>query len=241
MAKMDLYAELHCHTRYSDGLASPEDCVRSASRKNLQILAITDHDTAQGGLPYWEAPIQHGVLVIPGEEISTDLGHVLAYFVRKTIKPGPFIEVLGEIQKQNALAFMAHPFHIPLGNLWRKKQIFKMSESQIKLLTGLEVENGHNRSSANQMAVKLAQEMSLPAIAGSDAHFPFEIGNVRTRLRVDELTHDSIYEALSSWQALSVFPRKLNAYPVYLFIGMLNRFFGRRYIFNAKINQRIEK
>ncbi len=238
---MGFYAELHCHTTFSDGLASPDDCVVAASRKQLQILAITDHDTAEGGLSYWEEPVQHGVLVIPGEEISTDLGHVLAYFVRKTIKPGPFIEVLDEIRAQNALAFMAHPFHIPLLNRWRKKRIFRMSDSQVMLLTGLEVENGHNRASANQMARKMAQQMSLPSIAGSDAHFTFEIGNARTRILANDLTHVAIYEALSSWQTLSFFPRQVNAYSVYLFTGILNRFFGRRYIFDAKTDRRVKK
>ncbi len=128
---MEITAELHCHTTFSDGFASPERCIRQAARRGLQVLAISDHNTAEGAVPFWQHPIQHGVLVIPAEEVSTDLGHVLALFVRQTITPGRFDQVLADIQAQDALPFMAHPYHIPLGNRWRHKPIFKLGSKEI--------------------------------------------------------------------------------------------------------------
>ena len=225
---MQVHAELHCHTRYSDGWSTPETCIRWAARKGLQIIAITDHNTAEGGFRYWQAPIQNGVLVVPGEEISTDLGHVLAFFVRQTISPGPFDQVLGQIRIQGAFPFMAHPYHIPLGNRWRQKPIYRLRPEQLSQLAGVEVENGHNRPRANAFAAKLAEDTGLCTISGSDAHFPWEIGNARTVIEVDALTHAAVRAALLDGR-LKAMPCRVSAYGVYLGVGLINRLSGRRY------------
>ncbi|HRV96031.1 MAG TPA: CehA/McbA family metallohydrolase [Anaerolineae bacterium] len=233
---MIIYAELHCHTTFSDGWASPAACVRYAARRGLKILAITDHNTAAGALPYWQQPVQDGVLVIPGEEISTELGHVLAFFVRETIAPGPFETVVANIRDQGALPFMAHPYHIALGNRWRKKPILKPTADHLNRLAGLEIYNGHNRSRANRLAVQLAHEKGLPAIAGSDAHLPWEIGNARTAFDLPNLGLDIVRVALELGQ-MQALPRRVNAFPVYLTVGVLNRLMGRRYAWRPASQQ----
>ena len=223
-------AELHCHTRWSDGWASPAACVRMASRRGLKILAITDHNTAEGALPFWEDPVQAGVLVIPGEEVSTDLGHVLAFFVKETIPPGPFIEVIAQIREQNALALMAHPYHIPLGNRWRKKRTFKLQAEHMDLLNGFEVENGHNRAEANRLAAGFMSERGLPAIAGSDAHFPFEIGNAVTEITCPDLSYAYVRAAILQGDTTPL-PRRFNSYVTYLIVGILNRLSSQHYAY----------
>ena len=232
---LQINAELHCHTTYSDGFASPKNCVRWAARKGLQVLAITDHNTAEGGLPYWDNPLQDGVLVIPGEEISTEIGHVLAYFVRETISPGPFEQVIAQIRSQNALAFMAHPYHIPLGNRWRRKEVFKLAPEQLSLLDGIEVENGHNRGAANRMAWTLAQNKHLTALSGSDAHHPMEIGNGRCQLEVSELSHPAVRAALLDKNQVRPQPRRWNAYGVYLLMGVLNKITKKKYAWKPEV------
>lgn len=225
---MPAYAELHCHTTFSDGWATPDACVRQAARRGLQILALTDHNTAAGALPYWQQPLQDGVLVIPGEEVSTELGHVLAFFVQATIAPGPFKTVLAQIREQGAIPFMAHPYHIALGNRWRKKPIFKLNPAYLHQLVGLEIHNGHNRTPANRLAASLAEEKKLPRISGSDAHLPWEIGNARTRFDLPRLTLDAVKAALLQGR-MQALPRQFNAFPVYLAVGLMNRLTGRRY------------
>lgn len=173
--------------------------------------------------------MQHNVMVIPGEEVSTELGHVLVYFVHNSIPAGRFNKVMNEIHAQGAMAFMAHPFHIPLGNRWRKRSIFKPQAEHLTQLIGLEVENGHNRTRANKMAHFLAKENSLPSISGSDAHFPLEIGNCRTKMNVTELTFEAVRRSLMDNATLAALPRQWNAYPVYLWVGLLNRLSGRKY------------
>jgi predicted metal-dependent phosphoesterase TrpH len=225
---MRVQAELHCHTTFSDGFASPEDCAKEAYQRGLRILAITDHNTAEGGLSYWDQPLVAGVLIIPGEEISTDRGHVLAYFVQETISPGHLDEVLDQIDVQGAVAYLAHPYHIPLGNRWRSRAIFQLEDRHVSRFAGIEVENGHNRSQANKMAASLAQRLQLNVISGSDAHMPMEIGNARTQVELSTFDYSGVRQAFISGRTKAL-SRRFNAYPIYLFTGILNKLTRRRY------------
>jgi hypothetical protein len=76
-------ADLHLHTRHSDGMHPPASVVRMAARAGLTTLAITDHDTVSG-LPEAQAAAETlGLRLIPGVEIGVEEGgvdvHVLAY------------------------------------------------------------------------------------------------------------------------------------------------------------------
>ena len=77
-------ADLHSHTHYSDGTLSPEEVVRLARARGVQILAITDHDTTEGIPEALEAGKKLGVRVIPGVEMTAHFHeqemHILGYF-----------------------------------------------------------------------------------------------------------------------------------------------------------------
>jgi len=81
--------DLHAHSTASDGTDTPEELVARAAAQGIDVLAITDHDTAAG----WhaaEAAKPAGLTIVPGVEMScvhydedgkrTSL-HLLAYFV----------------------------------------------------------------------------------------------------------------------------------------------------------------
>jgi predicted metal-dependent phosphoesterase TrpH len=81
-----LKCDLHLHTTASDGRLKPTEIIRLANEKQVQIAAITDHDTVAGiEEALTEADRIHAIKVIPGVEINTDLPtgelHVLGYFI----------------------------------------------------------------------------------------------------------------------------------------------------------------
>jgi predicted metal-dependent phosphoesterase TrpH len=76
--------DLHTHSRASDGTDTPSGLVRAAAAAGLDVLAITDHDTADGWAEAQAAADEVGLTLVPGMEISTRHRgsgvHLLAYF-----------------------------------------------------------------------------------------------------------------------------------------------------------------
>jgi len=62
--------DLHTHSVFSDGTATPEELVRMAAELRLAALAITDHDTTEGSVLALTLGREYGVRVIAGIEIS---------------------------------------------------------------------------------------------------------------------------------------------------------------------------
>lgn len=76
-------ADLHIHTTASDGNSTPAEIVESAVGHNLEIIAITDHDTIAGLRKAREAARDTDLQIISGVEITADFkgreAHLLAY------------------------------------------------------------------------------------------------------------------------------------------------------------------
>lgn len=83
--------DLHTHSSVSDGTQTPEELVRDARAAGLDVLAITDHDTAAGWPESVAAAQRHAVELVRGMEISTrhqGAGvHLLAYLPDPTHPP----------------------------------------------------------------------------------------------------------------------------------------------------------
>lgn len=63
-------ADLHCHTKISDGSTAIDELVILAKNKGLKAIAVTDHDTFGGAKRAKVFGDKFGVTVIPGTEIS---------------------------------------------------------------------------------------------------------------------------------------------------------------------------
>lgn len=86
--------DFHTHSTESDGKLSPEELVNFAKSINIDIMAITDHDTTNGIHKALLAGNKVGIKVIPGMELSTRYNdesiHVLAYFRDDSYKSSDF-------------------------------------------------------------------------------------------------------------------------------------------------------
>jgi 3',5'-nucleoside bisphosphate phosphatase len=75
--------DLHTHSRASDGTQSPAEVMRAAADAGLDVVALTDHDTAQGWAEATTAAGELGLDLVLGIEISTHYlsagVHLLAY------------------------------------------------------------------------------------------------------------------------------------------------------------------
>ncbi len=92
-----MIADLHVHTRFSDGSYTARELVVEAKRKNLSHVAVVDHDTT-AGLPIIASLAQRaGLGMIPGVEISafdtrtSRKIHLLGY---RLPLPAPHVEAL---------------------------------------------------------------------------------------------------------------------------------------------------
>jgi predicted metal-dependent phosphoesterase TrpH len=79
----DVRIDLHVHSTASDGTLSPAEVMRYAADLEIDVIALTDHDSAVGWPAAAAAAQIEGVTLVPGLEISTKLRgsgvHVLAY------------------------------------------------------------------------------------------------------------------------------------------------------------------
>lgn len=170
--------DLHCHSYYSnDGISSPEKLLKTALKKGLDGIALTDHNTTAGWKKAIEAAKKLNAVLILGQEIELKrdgktIGEILGYFLKEEINPeGKNIEtIIQEIKKQGGIAIIPHPFY------WIKP--FKDLEKYKNLIDGIEVFNSRSQTKrGNIKSFEFAQKNNLPLTAGSDAHSCFDIGN----------------------------------------------------------------
>lgn len=80
-----VFADLHIHSRASDGTQGPAEIVRRARDLGLGAAAIADHDTMEGVPEALEEGDRIGLDVIAAVEINTDSpggeSHILGYFL----------------------------------------------------------------------------------------------------------------------------------------------------------------
>ena len=77
--------DLHTHSSHSDGTFEPAELIRLAAERDLQVVALTDHDTTDGLPEALATGLEVGVEVVPGVEFSAEyLGtsvHILCYWM----------------------------------------------------------------------------------------------------------------------------------------------------------------
>lgn len=170
-------ADLHMHSTYSDGWHTIEEILEHVERHtDLDVIAVTDHDCLEGGLRAQDLaahhPAQFEVEVIPGAEISTQDGHLLALNIHELIESGlSMAETIQAVHEQGGLAVVAHPL-----SLWCPSASLAVLESLAGLPAechpdGLEVYNASFAGIASNGRVRtLNRRLGWAETGGSDAH-----------------------------------------------------------------------
>lgn len=171
--------DLHMHTHYSRcSNLKPEILLKLAKKHKLDGVAITDHNEIKGALEVKKLNKDKDFEVVIGEEVSTNQGDVLVYYITKKIDKVDFYDVADEARRQNALVAIAHPFRSTLVNDHK----FKLPLEKVKNdISAVECFNARMMFPwNNKMAYDIAERLKIAKTAGSDSHFFFEIGTACT-------------------------------------------------------------
>jgi predicted metal-dependent phosphoesterase TrpH len=144
--------------------------IEAAIGRGLQGMVITDHDSVLGGqVGRKAARAYEGFQVIPGAEITSRSGHILAIGIEANIPKGLSVEeTVEKIHDLGGISIASHPFSSRVRP--------SLGEECLKT-DGVEVFNATNRGLANARAVSLAQTQGRTGTAGSDAHWARSVGN----------------------------------------------------------------
>ncbi len=172
-----MIADLHVHSHHSkDSKSKVKDIVYTALKRGLNALAITDHDTLNGSLEAVELVREENLdlLILPGMEVSTSDGHLLAYGISREVDSGmSMVDTIKAVKNLGGLAVVAHPFQFyrhGLVKFWIVKEVDAVEVFNSKYLLGI----------CNFLAKKLADFYKKPGTAGSDAHKAEEVGRAVT-------------------------------------------------------------
>lgn len=180
--------DLHTHSRFfhrRPEVAAGYDpfglrwSLRVARRRGLDGLALTNHD-------FYRRELAVDPACLPGIEVSTTRGHLLVVGADPPTRtqPGELTpnEAVALAQEHDCAAIIAHPF---------RNSSLRASDADFD---AIEINGKHPEHRRRVEAI--ARDRDIPVVAGSDAHFPFEVGRVFTRFDIDRLTPAAVVGAI---------------------------------------------
>jgi len=188
MIKLDL----HIHSKYSeDGAGDPKDIIKNLKRRGLHGMAITDHNSVEGGLKALKVAPKN-FIVIPGVEISTHDGHIIALDIKENIPRGLSAEeTVEKIIDLGGTPIVPHLFRNMSGIQLEK---FKVIRNKI---SAIEVFNSCSVPHTNLKTVKIAKEFDLGGTGGSDSHDPKYVGYGYTTVDTTNFSKDSVISEIN--------------------------------------------
>lgn len=183
MLKLDLH--LHSCSSY-DAIGTPQDLMKSLQKKGLQGMALTDHNSVHKSFKLPKEALKD-FLIIPGTEISTADGHLLALNVTEPIQRNLSIEETVErVIDAGGEPVVPHLFRLLSGI-----KVEKLRMIQHKIAT-IEVFNGCSTPNTNLKTAKIARKFNLGGTGGSDSHDPTYAGEAYTVVDSTDLRVDSV-------------------------------------------------
>ncbi len=170
-------ADPHCHTTASDGMVSPAELVAAACALNLDLIAVTDHDTmasVEETIALGEAA---GLAVVPGQEITTAWPaqtHLVGWFLSKPVRLGMSLaDSVAAVHDQGGLAMIPHPFMPFWFASCQEGMLARLIATQ--KVDAVELEHTAPTTNARQAALRRFYQEHRDrlgaAVGGSDCHF----------------------------------------------------------------------
>ncbi len=181
-----LKVDWHVHSEYShDSSAKIRDILKYAKRRQLDAIAITDHDTLSGNIEARRLRGQNDVQIIPGLELTFPGGdyglHLIALYVERKPQYNNIIQAIEEIKKQGGIVVLPHPFRPYTGLFYHLNQGLITNDEVSFVLENIdyiEALNLRDRNDVITQTLQFVKGSSCPMVAGTDAHIPAEVGIV---------------------------------------------------------------
>lgn len=159
--------EIHCHSSKHSRCSSisPLDLVKQARAKALQGIVITEHHYLWTDDELRElrtaAEVENHFLILAGQEVETDVGHLLVYGATQSIDAGASV---AEIRKRypEAALVLAHPYRS--GREAGPELLMRPD------LDGLEIFSGNHTVRENCRGLRDWHRFKFTAIGGTDTH-----------------------------------------------------------------------
>ena len=190
-----LSVELHSHSELSyDGRDPVELLLKQAEAVGLDGLAVTDHDEIDASLEAAALAEEYDLVGIPGMEISSAAGHVLAIGIEELVPAGlEYDETLERIRELGGIAVVPHPFQTS-----RHGVAPHVSREQLANADAIEVYNSRLFTGrANRQAERFAKARDLSMTAGSDAHIAEMVGQAVTEVDAYHRSAEGILDAVA--------------------------------------------
>ena len=185
--------DLHVHTELSHDARAPVEVILDhAEDIEMDAIAITDHDRIENALRATKLAEDRDITVIPGVEVSTANGHLLALGVERRPEKGRKLQDTVEaVRAMGGTAVVPHPFQFTRHGA-RKRHITDCDAIEVYnpwLFTGLR----------NRRARTFAEKRDIPGVAFSDAHVAGMIGRAHTMIRAEPpLTQEKVLDAIKA-------------------------------------------
>jgi len=189
-----LKGNLHTHTTNSDGPHSPQATVRAYAQRGYDFLMLSDHDHLTGV----EGLDPHGMILVPGNEITANGPHVLHVGARSVLAPyTDRQQVFDAIQAEGGLAVCNHPNWESSFNHCPQEMLAEWNG-----YIGIEIYNGvvewldGNPSATDRWDRLLASGKRIWGFAHDDCHRAEDLGIAWVMLQSRERTAEAVVDGL---------------------------------------------
>jgi predicted metal-dependent phosphoesterase TrpH len=178
----------HIHTLASDGVSDVEAILEAALTRDLDAIAITDHERIDAALAARDIATGRGmpIEVVVGEEVTTRNGHLVGLWLKRRIRPWHSMKrTIAIIHEQGGMAIVAHP--LPPYPLCASERTIRRLMDEADPIYHPDALEGFNPTTArmrwSRKAPALAEELGIASVAGSDAHQAAKVGSAVTLFR----------------------------------------------------------
>ena len=185
--------DLHTHSypRSEDSFMSVDELIEETKRLGLDGVCLTDHDAFWSLEETLALSRRHEFLVLPGVELNTDCGHVVAFGLDRYIfgmhEPA-FLRQL--VDQQVGVMIAAHPYRRrfleePAQNAESRQEMLDQASADdfFSYCDAIEGINGRGSAQENHFSQDLRDRLGMRSTGGSDAHRVVQLGTSATRFQ----------------------------------------------------------